>query len=100
LQANPINYRALHRQAAGSPSSLAAGHAPQAPVGAPLKKSILLIVLILIALALDGTLNYELFDFSTRPVAKAVGILLFLFILGTLVWAEAVKKDGKKNNPE
>ncbi len=69
-------------------------------MGALLKKSILLIVFILIALALDGTLNYELFDFSTRPVAKAVGILLFLFILGTLVWAEAVKKDGKKNNPE
>jgi len=65
-----------------------------------LKKSILLIVLILIALALDGTLNYELFDFSSRPVAKAVGILLFLLVLGTLVWAETVKKHGKRNNPE
>lgn len=69
-----------------------------ARVGTHLKKLPLLFILILITLLLDGTSTYDLFDFSTRPFAKTLGLILFLIVLGGIVWAETTKKSGGKNS--
>ncbi|UCD11806.1 MAG: hypothetical protein JSU88_01570 [Nitrospinaceae bacterium] len=67
-------------------------------MGTHLKKLTLLFVLILLALVLDGPLTYDLFDFSTQPLAKALGLLFFVGILAAIVWAETTKKNGGKNS--
>jgi len=69
-------------------------------VGSHLKKLAELCILILFALILDGSLTYDLFDFSTQPFAKALGMIIFLLVLGGIVWAENTTKSGDKSTPE
>jgi hypothetical protein len=95
----PIYYRSRGGRKKAEARSFAVPHRTLfARLGTHLKKLPLLFILILITLLLDGTSTYDLFDFSTRPFAKILGLILFLIVLAGIVWAETTKKSGGKNS--
>lgn len=63
-----------------------------------LKKIALLLILICLALMLDGTLSYDIFDLRVNSWAGWMGVLLALTIFAAIAWAESTKKSGEKNN--
>lgn len=64
-----------------------------------MKKFILLLILVVLALAVDGTLTYDIFDFRMDTLTTWLGLILFLAILGIISWADSAKKHEKKNTP-
>lgn len=63
-----------------------------------LKKLLLLTIVIALALALDGALTYDLFDFRVDTFSKLLAVALILGILVMIAWADASKKHDKENN--
>ncbi|PIQ97445.1 MAG: hypothetical protein COV67_04170 [Nitrospinae bacterium CG11_big_fil_rev_8_21_14_0_20_56_8] len=63
-----------------------------------MKKLALLLILIPIALFLDGTLSKDVFDYRITTFSGWLGLLLLVMIAGVLVWAEATKNHEKENN--
>jgi len=63
-----------------------------------LKKIALLLILICLALMLDGTLSDGLFDLRIGSWAGWMGVLLALVIFAAIAWAESTQKSSKKNN--
>lgn len=63
-----------------------------------MKKAILFFTLAALALLLDGTLSYDIFDPRTLSFTGWLGLLLILLMCVTIAWAESPKKDEKDNN--
>jgi hypothetical protein len=64
-----------------------------------LKKAILFSILVVLALLLDGTLSYDIFDLRMLSSAGWLALLLVAIMCGTIAWAESTQKSEKKNNP-
>lgn len=63
-----------------------------------MKKAILFFILMVLALLLDGTLSYDIFDLNMLSFTGGLGLLLVLIICGAIAWAESAKKNEKENN--
>jgi|GEM_PF-509644 len=63
-----------------------------------LKKAMLFFILAGMALLLDGTLSYDIFDLHRLSVSGWLGLLLVVLIFTTIAWAESSKKGQRKNN--
>lgn len=63
-----------------------------------MKKLLLLTIVIALALALDGALTYDLFDFRVDTFSKLLAVVLIVGILVMIGWADASKKHDKENN--
>jgi hypothetical protein len=53
-----------------------------------------------VALALDGTLAKDIFDYGIHTVSGWLGLALTIGIVLTLIWAESTKTHHDKNNRE
>jgi len=73
---------------------MAAGPLPR-PLGQTLKKLALLLILAVLALLFDGTLSFDILDFSLDSFADWLGFFLVVIIVVTIAWAESPKKDSK-----
>jgi hypothetical protein len=65
-----------------------------------LKKSLFFLIFVVIALALDGTLAKDIFDYGIQTISGWMGLALFIGILITLIWVESTKSHHDKNTPE
>ena len=52
----------------------------------------------ILALLLDGTLSYDIFDLRVLTFTGWLGLLLVFVICGSIAWADSAKKNQKKNN--
>jgi len=65
-----------------------------------LKKYIFFLTFVVVALALDGTLAKDIFDYGINTVSGWVGLALVIGILLTLFWVESTNTHHDKNTPE
>jgi hypothetical protein len=65
-----------------------------------LKKFLFFLIFVLIALALDGTLAKDIFEYRIRTVSGWMGLALAIGIFITLIWAESTKSHHDKNTRE
>jgi hypothetical protein len=63
-----------------------------------LKKAILFFILVVLALLLDGTLSYDIFDLRMLSFTGWLALLLVGIMCGTIAWADSTQKNEKKNN--
>ncbi len=61
-------------------------------------RTISILLIVALAVALDGWLTYDFLDFRIDTPAKWLGVLLALILVAVIYWAEATKKSGQKNN--
>jgi hypothetical protein len=62
-----------------------------------LKKILFFFIFIVVALALDGTLAKDIFDYGIHSVSGWLGLALAIGIFVTLILAEATKSHHDKN---
>jgi len=65
-----------------------------------LKKSLFSLIFVLAAIAIDGTLAKDIFDYEIHSVSGWLGLALIIGIFLTLLWAETPKPPHNKNNCE
>lgn len=58
-------------------------------------KWILLLILSALALLLDGTLSYDIFDYRLDSFTDWFGLFLVVIIFVAIIWTEPAKKDNK-----
>ena len=63
-----------------------------------MKKLILLIILIALALGIDGTLTRDIFDYRIETVTGWLVLALIIAVVLVIVLANAAKKNDKGNN--
>jgi hypothetical protein len=64
-----------------------------------MKISILLIIAVL-ALAFDGTLSKDIFDYQLSGFTDWLTAILIIAILLTITWVDSTKSDNNKNIPD
>lgn len=64
-----------------------------------MKKTLILALLVLVALIIDGTLTYDIFDFREETRGGWMMILLAGFLLAIVAIADSSKKHDDKDNP-
>ena len=64
-----------------------------------MKKTFLLVLLVLVALIIDGTLTYDIFDFRKETRGAWLMILLAVFLLLVILIADASKKHDDEDSP-
>ncbi|MFQ5450422.1 MAG: hypothetical protein ACE5E9_07305 [Nitrospinaceae bacterium] len=62
-----------------------------------MRKIFLLLFIILLVLAIDGALTYDILDYPAHFVGGWLGPLLVLVIFFTIAAVESVKKNEKRN---
>jgi hypothetical protein len=62
-----------------------------------LKKAILFFILVVVALLLDGTLSYDIFDLRMLSFTGWLALLLVVIMCGTIGWADSAKKNKKES---
>jgi hypothetical protein len=65
-----------------------------------LKKIFILLVIAVLALAFDGTLSKDIFDYQLSSFSDWMAAILIIAILLTIAWADSAKNDDNKNIPE
>ncbi|MBT3508959.1 MAG: hypothetical protein HN472_05365 [Nitrospina sp.] len=65
-----------------------------------MKKFLFFLIFVVVALALDGTLAKDIFDYGIQTVSGWMGLALLIGILITLYWAESTKSHHDKNTRE
>lgn len=63
-----------------------------------LKKFLFFLIFVVIAIAIDGTLAKDIFDYGIDTLSGWLGLALIVGILLTLFWAETTKTHHDKNN--
>ena len=64
-----------------------------------LKKIFILLIIAVLALAFDGTLSKDIFDYQLSGFADWMTAILIIAILLTIAWAGSAKTDDNKNIP-
>jgi hypothetical protein len=64
------------------------------------KKFLFFLIFVVVALALDGTLAKDIFDYGIQTVSGWMGLALLIGILITLYRAESTKSHHDKNTRE
>ena len=65
-----------------------------------LKKLFILLIIAVLALAFDGTLSKDIFDYQLSSFTDWLTAILIIAILLTIAWADSAKSDDNKNIPE
>jgi hypothetical protein len=65
-----------------------------------LKKIFILLVIAVLALAFDGTLSKDIFDYQLSGFTDWLTAILIIAILLTIAWVDSAKSDDNKNIPE
>jgi hypothetical protein len=65
-----------------------------------LKKLLFFLIFVVIALALDGTLAKDIFDYGINTISGWIGLALAIGIFVTLIWVESAKSHHDKNTLE
>ena len=65
-----------------------------------LKKIFILLTIAVLALAFDGTLSKDIFDYQLSSFTDWLTAILIIAILLTIAWADSAKSDNNKNIPE
>ena len=65
-----------------------------------LKKVFILLVIAVLALAFDGTLSKDIFDYQLSSFSDWMTAILIIAILLTVAWMDSVKKAYNTNTPE
>ena len=65
-----------------------------------LKKFFILLIIAILALAFDGTLSRDIFDYQLSSFTDWLTAILIIAILLTIAWADSAKSDNNKNIPE
>jgi hypothetical protein len=65
-----------------------------------LKKFFILLTTAVLALAFDGTLSKDIFDYQLSSFTDWLTAILIIAILFTIAWADSAKSDNNKNIPE
>ena len=65
-----------------------------------LKKLFILLIIAVLALAFDGTLSKDIFDYQLSGFTDWLTAILIIAILLTIAWADSAKSDDNKNIPE
>ena len=65
-----------------------------------MKKFLFLVIFILAAIAFDGALAKDIFDYGIHTPSGWLGLALIIGILLTLFWADTTKTHQNKNNRE
>ncbi|MZG30698.1 MAG: hypothetical protein F3741_07820 [Nitrospinae bacterium] len=63
-----------------------------------MKKLFFFIVFVLVAIAIDGTLAKDIFDYGIHTASGWLGLALVIGVLLTLYWAETTKTHPDENN--
>jgi hypothetical protein len=65
-----------------------------------LKKLLILLIIAVLALAFDGTLSKDIFDYQLSSFTDWLTAILIIAILLTIACADSAKSDKNKNIPE
>ncbi|MDC1122821.1 hypothetical protein OAT11_05640 [Nitrospinaceae bacterium] len=65
-----------------------------------MKKVFILLVIAVLALAFDGTLSKDIFDYQLSSFSDWMTAILIIAILLTIAWTGSAKSDDNKNIPE
>jgi hypothetical protein len=65
-----------------------------------LKKFFILLTIAVLALAFDGTLSKDIFDYQLSSFTDWLTAILIIAILLTIACADSAKSDNNKNIPE
>ena len=65
-----------------------------------LKKFFILLIIAVLALAFDGTLSKDIFDYKLSSFTDWLTAILIISILLTIAWADSAKSDDNKDIPE
>ena len=65
-----------------------------------LKKFFILLTIAVLALAFDGTLSKDIFDYQLSSFTDWLTAILIIAILLTIAWTDSAKSDNNKNTPE
>ncbi|QPJ62032.1 MAG: hypothetical protein G3M70_09165 [Candidatus Nitronauta litoralis] len=65
-----------------------------------MKKTLLLILMVIIALIIDGMLTYDIFDFREETEGGWLLFLLGVFLLSVIILVDSPTNDVDKDNPE
>ena len=65
-----------------------------------MKKNFFMLIFILAAIAFDGALAKDIFDYGIHSPSGWLGLALIIGIFLTLFWAESTKPRHNKNNHE
>ena len=65
-----------------------------------LKKIFILLIIAVLALAFDGTLSKDIFDYKLSSFTDWLTAILIISILLTIAWADSAKSDDNKDIPE
>ncbi len=65
-----------------------------------LKKVFILLIIAVLALAFDGTLSKDIFDYQLNGFTDWLTAILIIAILLTIAWVDSAKSDDNKNIPE
>lgn len=65
-----------------------------------MKKYLIFILLVILAVLIDGSLAYDILDYKIDTPFRWLGLFLILGILGALLWTDGAKKRGNGNNQE
>jgi len=60
-----------------------------------LKKVLILLILPILALAFDGTLAKDIFDYKISSFSDWLLLILIIVVLVTIAWADSSKNDSK-----
>jgi hypothetical protein len=64
------------------------------------KKIFILLIIAVLALAFDGTLSKDIFDYKLSSFTDWLTAILIISILLTIAWADSAKSDYNKDIPE
>jgi hypothetical protein len=65
-----------------------------------LKKIFILLIIAVLALAFDGTLSKDIFDYQLSSFTDWLTAILIITILLTIAWVDSAKSYDNKNIPE
>ena len=60
-----------------------------------MKKIFILLIVTILALAFDGTLTKDIFDYKISSFTDWLLIIMIIAILVTIAWADSTKTDHK-----
>lgn len=65
-----------------------------------LKKLLILLIIVVFALAFDGTLSKDIFDYKLSSFTDWLSAILIIAILLTIGWVDSANNDDNENTPE
>ncbi|MBC8285773.1 MAG: hypothetical protein H8E32_18315 [Nitrospinae bacterium] len=65
-----------------------------------MKKFFILLIVTVLALAFDGSLAKDIFDYKLSSFTDWLLLIMIIFILVTIAWANSAKTEQNKNIPK